>query len=157
VVEKKKAAPKAKKEKSPAPVVTEEVVAVVEKKKAAPKAKKEKSPAPVKEKTPEPVVEKKKEKKVVAKKKAPEPVKEKTPEPVEELAAEELTEEEEEEDCDGPSAKVWNHEGTEYYKSCDQDCDVADCDCTGVVYDMDTQDPVGTWNGKAILPTADDE
>ena len=143
VVEKKKVTKK--KEKSPAPVVAEvvaEVAPVVEKKKVT--KKKEtvvvEVVAPVVVEVVAPVVEKKK----VTKKSEP-AVKEKTPEPAEELEEEDIVED------DGPSAKEWSFEGKKYYKSCDDECDVEQCDCKGVVYDVETEDPVGTWNGEEIV------
>ena len=98
------------------------------------------------------------------KKKAAPKKKEKTPEPVvvlapvveEELAVEELDQEEEE--GESTSVKAWIHQGTEYYKDCDCD-EEGECDCHGVVYDQETQDPVGTWDGVTLkpLPAEDDE
>ena len=94
------------------------------------------------------------------KKAAAKPKKEKTPEPVpeviiEELIVEEISPDEEEE----LKVKSWNHEGTDYYKACDGDCEDEEdnCECTGVVYDTVTQDPVGTWNGTEIVPLAEEE
>jgi hypothetical protein len=76
----------------------------------------------------------------------------KAAEPVVELAEEEIEEED-----DAPSAKNWTHEGADYYKGCDNDCDIEQCDCTGVVYDIVSQDPIGTWDGTSILPLAEEE
>ena len=152
--------------------VVEEAAAVVavaepatEKKKAVTKKK---SPAPAEEVAPvvtEPSTEKKK---VVTKKKAPvaeeapavvvvpEPVK-KVAEPVveKELEAEAATEEE---DDDETTATEWTHEGVVYYKMCDNRCGKDNCTCTGAVYNKETQDCVGTWNGTELEePTESDD
>ena len=136
--------------KKKAPVVTEaaveaakEVAAVVaepstEKKKVVTKKK-----APVAEEAPAVVV-------------VPEPVK-KVAEPVveKELEAEAATEEE---DDDETTATEWTHEGVVYYKMCDNRCGKDNCTCTGAVYNKETQDCVGTWNGTDLEePTESDD
>ena len=119
-----------------APVVTEPST---EKKKVVTKKK-----APVAEEAPAVVV-------------VPEPVK-KVAEPVveKELEAEAATEEEE--DDDETTATEWTHEGVVYYKMCDNRCGKDNCTCTGAVYNKETQDCVGTWNGTELEePTESDD
>jgi len=65
--------------------------------------------------------------------------------------------EESEEEEDPPSVKSWTHKTKEYYKACDENCEEDNCDCTGVVYEMETEDPLGTWNGTEIVPLAEEE
>ena len=72
--------------------------------------------------------------------------KELSPEPVDTDA-----EEEEEDLPSAPDVKEWLHEGTTYYKTCNNDCEEEECDCSGVVYDMETQEPISTWTGSALV------
>ena len=73
----------------------------------------------------------------------------------EELTAESLTVEEE----NDTTIKLWHHEGQEYYKNCDNEytCPEEECSCLGVVYDTETQDPVGTWDGHTLTPLKEEE
>ena len=186
VKEKKKAAPKKKKAEAEvavaapavaAPAVTETVaevkadapvtepVAVVEavapvkeKKKAAPK-KKADAARKVAAGKPEEVVEAPKPVVVEAPKPAPE-TKAAAPsggvKGVSPLAVSPL----EEDDDEGTAVKEWTHNSRSYLKSCENNCEEDDCNCSGVVYDAETQDQIGTWNGKTLAmihPTEDDE
>ena len=65
----------------------------------------------------------------------------------------------EEEDDEGIAVKEWTHNSRSYLKSCENNCDAEDCDCSGVVYDEDTQDQIGAWNGNTLTmsSTEDDE
>lgn len=165
--------------KKKAPVVVEEAAPVVtepttEKKKVVTKKK---SPAPAEEAAAPVVAEPSTEKKkVVTKKKAavveeatavvvvPEPVVVVVAEPVKkvaepvvekELEAEAATEED---DDDETTATEWTHEGVVYYKMCDNRCGKDNCSCTGAVYNKETQDCVGTWNGTDLEePTESDD
>jgi hypothetical protein len=160
-VTKKKTAPATEFVASPVEVATVEAVVVapvVEKKKVT----KKKSPEPAaivsaelkENKEHKDDVEKTKKRdalKASEKKVAPAVVVEKAPEP-EELVEEELVEED-----SGDGVKEWEYKGKTYYKGCVHSCDVDHCDCPGAVYDVDTQDPAGNWNGKELLPLAEEE
>ena len=65
----------------------------------------------------------------------------------------------EEDDDEGTAVKEWTHNSRSYLKSCENNCEEDDCNCSGVVYDAETQDQIGTWNGKtlAMSSTEDDE
>jgi hypothetical protein len=175
--EKKKAAPRKKKAEA---LVTEAVVvetAVVEavavvaqaepvtvasegglkgdtplKKKAAPKKKAE---APVAAR------------KVAAGKPEPEPVpvvvvEAPKPVPVEELSEEEVSADEEggalggspptPSDDESTSVAEWTckKDGKTYLKSCEDNCGEDTCDCAGEVYDAESQEVIGHWNGATI-------
>jgi hypothetical protein len=64
-----------------------------------------------------------------------------------------------EDDDEGTAVKEWTHNSRSYLKSCENNCEEDDCNCSGVVYDAETQDQIGTWNGKtlAMTSTEDDE
>ena len=151
--EKKKAAPKKKKAEAEAAVVEVvaqaepvTVAAVVEapkeKKKAAPKKKAE-APVVVVE-APKPVV-------VVE---AAKPV----------VSPLELSADEEEggdlggspptpsEDDESTSVAEWTckKDGKTYLKSCEDNCGEDTCDCAGEVYDPESQEVIGHWNGETI-------
>ena len=167
VKEKKKAAPKKKKAEVAVAAVAEPVAAVAEpvavveaalikeKKKAAPKKK---ADAPVAARKvaagkPEEVVE------------APKPVVVEAPKPAPETKAAAPSggvkgvSPLEEDDDEGTAVKEWTHNSRSYLKSCENNCEEDDCNCSGVVYDAETQDQIGTWNGKtlAMSSTEDDE
>jgi len=154
---KKKAAPKKKKAEAPAVVVEAavvEAVAVVAqaeavtvasegglkgdtplKKKAAPKNKKEKTPEPQAQEAPKP---------------APKPAPVAAPVVAPVAAPEELEEEEvivSDEDDEGTAVKEWTCSNRNYLKSCENNCDEENCNCPGVVYDVESQEQIGTWNG----------
>ena len=140
--EKKKAAPKKKQADAPVTAqvaVVEPAPAVVvmedtpkEKKKAAPKNKKADASAVV-EPAPAPAVVE-----VVLEKKKEEPL----------AVVEEMEELEEEEE--GTAVKEWIYGSRQYLKSCETNCDADECDCAGVVYEVDTQEQCGTWDGKIL-------
>ena len=149
------------------PVAVVEAAPLTEKKKAAPKKKADaarKVAAGKPEEVPAPVVEAPK-----AVVEAPKPVVE-APKPAPEtkatapsgglkgvspLAVSPL----EEEDDEGTAVKEWTHNSRSYLKSCENNCEEDDCDCSGVVYDEETQDQIGTWNGNTLTmsSTEDDE
>ena len=150
--EKKKAAPKKKKAEAEVAFVAQAepvtVAAVVveeapkEKKKAAPKKKAE-APVVVVE-APKPVV-------VME---APKPV----------VSPLELSADEEEggdlggspptpsEDDESTSVAEWTckKDGKTYLKSCEDNCGEDTCDCAGEVYDAESQEVIGHWNGETI-------
>ena len=152
--EKKKAAPKKKKAEAEAVVAQAEPVTVAAdasegglkgdaplKKKAAPKKKAE-APVVVVE-APKPVV-------VVE---AAKPV----------VSPLELSADEEEggalggspptpSDDESTSVSEWTckNDGKTYLKSCEDNCGKDTCDCSGVVYDAESQDMIGHWNGATI-------
>ena len=172
---KKKAAPKKKKADAEAvvvepvtevavvaqaePVIVAAVVEAPLKKKAAPKKKKAdaavavvETPKPVVE-TPKPVVE------------APKPVVE-APKPVVEAPKPATVEAQGGVKGDTPlseeesaEVKEWvcKKDGTTYFKCCEDNCDIEDCNCCGSVYSKETQDHIGHWNGSTIVLAADDE
>ena len=96
---------------------------------------------------------------------------------VEELSEEEVEEEEEteggltevspvglksvapESDEESTDVKKWTWEvtGETYLKCCDNNCDILNCDCTGVVYSVHTQEPIGRWNGVLLEDNEDNE
>ena len=149
------------------PVAVVEAAPLTEKKKAAPKKKADaarKVAAGKPEEVPAPVVEAPK-----AVVEAPKPVVE-APKPAPEtkaaapsgglkgvspLAVSPL----EEDDDEGTAVKEWTHNSRSYLKSCENNCEEDDCNCSGVVYDAETNDQIGTWNGKtlAMSSTEDDE
>ena len=144
------------------PVAVVEAAPLTEKKKAAPKKKADaarKVAAGKPEEVPAPVVEAPK-----AVVEAPKPVVE-APKPAPETKAAapsgglEGVSPLEEEDDEGTAVKEWTHNSRSYLKSCENNCEEDDCDCSGVVYDEETQDQIGTWNGNTLTmsSTEDDE
>ena len=69
--------------------------------------------------------------------------------PAAELESEEMGEE--------GAAKLWTYKTVDYYKSCDNNCEVLNCMCTGAVYDSETQEPIGMWDGTNIVAQSDSE
>ena len=138
---KKKSAPKKKAEAQPAVVSTE--TAEAPKKKSAPKKKAE---AETETAVPEP------KKKSAPKKKAeaqPVPaIKNEEPKKAElEPKAElELEPESEKEEDDGTEAEDFFYEGVQYARTEDN-----------VVYDIETSEPIGRWDGEAVIFNSDSE
>ena len=62
-----------------------------------------------------------------------------------------------EEEDEGTDVKEWTHNSRSYLKSCESNCDEDDCNCSGVVYNEETQDQIGTWNGKFLVATSFDD
>ena len=141
---KKKAAPK---KKADAPVAARKVAAgkpdaVVEAPKAVVEAPKPAPKAVVEELSEEEVEEEEEEVNVVAE--------------VSPVGLKSVAPESDEESTD---VKEWTWEvtGETYLKCCDNNCDILNCDCTGVVYSVHTQEPIGRWNGTMIEDNEDED
>ena len=58
-------------------------------------------------------------------------------------------------DLESVAVAEWNcvKTGITYLKSCKQNCgEEITCNCSGDVYDIETQDLIGKWNGREIVP-----
>ena len=55
-------------------------------------------------------------------------------------------------DDESTSVSEWTckNDGKTYLKSCEDNCGKDTCDCSGVVYDAESQDMIGHWNGATI-------
>ncbi len=62
-------------------------------------------------------------------------------------------------DEESTAVKGWicKETGKAYLKSCDDNCEEDDCECCGTVYDEETQDQIGHWDGTTIVLAAEDE
>ena len=56
------------------------------------------------------------------------------------------------EDDESTSVAEWTckKDGKTYLKSCEDNCGEDTCDCAGEVYDPESQEVIGHWNGETI-------
>jgi hypothetical protein len=62
-------------------------------------------------------------------------------------------------DDESTSVTEWTckKDGKTYLKSCEDNCGEDTCDCAGEVYDPESQEVIGHWNGVTIETAEDDE